>query len=92
MATDQPFDEKQRWIELRIAHSATRIVLFTPDGHADRIGTFFNGAMACDNVEATWRQLSGRGVEFVEPPTRQPWGTFAKFRDPDGNTFVLSSG
>lgn len=91
ISTDQPLG-KQRWIELRVANSATRVVLFTPEGHEDRIGTFFNGSIACDNVEATWRQLSQRGVEFVQEPTRQPWGTFAKFRDPDGNTFVLSSG
>jgi len=91
IATDQPMGPGQRWIELRIAHSQTRVVLFTPDGHEDRIGTFFNGSLACDNVEATYRQLSARGVEFVEPPTSQPWGTFAKLRDPDGNTFVLSS-
>jgi predicted enzyme related to lactoylglutathione lyase len=91
VATDQPMGPGKRWIELRIAHSATRVVLFTPEGHEDRIGTFFNGSLACDNVEATYRQLSERGVEFVEPPTAQPWGTFAKFRDPDGNIFVLSS-
>lgn len=91
ISTDQPMGPGKRWIELRIAHSATRVVLFTPDGQEDRIGTFFNGAFACDNVEATWRQLSARGVEFIEPPTSQPWGSFAKFRDPDGNTFVLSS-
>lgn len=91
VATDQPMGT-QRWIELRIAHTATRVVLFTPEGHESRIGTFFNGAFACDDVEATYRQLSARGVEFVAPPTVQPWGTFAKFRDPDGNTFVLSSG
>ncbi|MGI4846148.1 MAG: VOC family protein [Janthinobacterium lividum] len=24
-------------------------------------------------------------------PAVQPWGSFAKFKDPDGNTFVLSS-
>jgi len=35
--------------------------------------------------------LAGRGVEFVSPPEKQPWGTFAVFKDPDGNTFVLSS-
>ena|ERR1700753_3633057 len=92
VSTDQPFDEKQRWIELRIANSATRVVLFTPEGHASRIGTFFNGAFACDDVEATYRQLSGRGVEFTEPPQKQPWGQFAIFKDPDGNQFVLSSG
>jgi predicted enzyme related to lactoylglutathione lyase len=90
IATDQPLGS-QRWIELRIAHSGTRVVLFTPPGHEDRVGTYFNGAFACDNVEATCRQLSQRGVEFEQGPTQQPWGTFAKFKDPDGNLFVLSS-
>ena len=92
VATDQPMGPGQRWIELRIGHAATRLVLFTPPGHEDRIGTFFNGSFACDNVEATYRQLLGRGVEFSEPPTSQPWGTYAKLKDPDGNELVLSSG
>ena len=92
VATDQPMGPGQRWIELRIGNSPTRLALFTPPGHEDRIGTFFNGSLQCDNVEATHRQLSQRGVEFVEGPAKQPWGTFAKFRDPDGNVFVLSSG
>ena len=30
--TDQPFDEKQHWIELRIPKAETRVVLFTPGG------------------------------------------------------------
>ncbi|MEH6435392.1 VOC family protein [Massilia sp. DD77] len=92
IATDQPMGPGKRWIELRLANSGTRVVLFTMDGQEDRIGTRFNGAFACDNVEATYRQLSGRGVELLEPPTVQPWGSFAKFRDSEGNTFVLSSG
>jgi predicted enzyme related to lactoylglutathione lyase len=91
VATDQAFNEKQRWIELRIGNSATRVVLFTPEGHESRIGTFFNGAFACDDVPATYRQLKSRGVDFVSEPQQQPWGTFAIFRDPDGNQFVLSS-
>ncbi len=91
VSTDQPFTDKQRWIELRIANSATRVVLFTPDGHEDRIGTSFNGAFACDDVQATYRQLSARGVEFIKPPQKQPWGEFAIFKDPDGNQFVMSS-
>ena len=36
--------------------------------------------------------LVARGVEFLSPPEKQPWGEFAKFKDPDGNQFVLSSG
>jgi len=91
VSTDQPFNDQQRWIELRIANSATRVVLFTPEGHESRIGTFFNGSFACDDVQATYRQLSARGVQFVKPPEKQPWGEFAIFKDPDGNQFVMSS-
>jgi predicted enzyme related to lactoylglutathione lyase len=91
LMTDQPFSEAQRWIELKVGSSDTRFVLFTPDGQEERIGSFFNGALACDDVEATHRQLSERGVPFDSPPQKQPWGTFATFRDPDGNQFVMSS-
>jgi predicted enzyme related to lactoylglutathione lyase len=91
LMSDQPFSDEQRWIELSVGSSQTRFVLFTPEGQEERIGSFFNGALACDDVEATYRQLSERGVEFVSPPQKQPWGTFAMFKDPDGNQFVLSS-
>jgi predicted enzyme related to lactoylglutathione lyase len=89
--TDQPMGPGKRWIELGIPGAETRIVLFTPDAHEDRIGTFFNGSFACDDVEHTYKQMKQRGVEFVSAPEKQPWGTFAKFQDPDGNSFVLSS-
>lgn len=88
--TDQPMGE-QRWIELAIHNSDTRLVLFTPDGQEDRIGGFFNGSFACDDVEATYRQLSARGVPFKGPPEKQPWGTYAIFTDPEGNEFVMGS-
>jgi predicted enzyme related to lactoylglutathione lyase len=90
VVTDQPMGD-QRWIELAIHNGDTRLVLFTPDGHEDRVGGFFNGSFACDDVEATYRQLSERGVEFRSPPAKQPWGTFAVFRDPEGNEFVMGS-
>ena len=88
--TDQPMGPGKRWIELAIPGAQTGIVLFTPEGQEDRIGTFFNGSFACDDLAFTHRQLSERGVHFVSAPERQPWGSFAKFADPDGNTFVLS--
>ena len=88
--TDQPFDDKQRWIELRIGKSETRFVLFTmPNG--PKPGGQFNGALGCDDVEQTYDELAAKGVEFVSKPEKQPWGTFAIFKDPDGNQFVLSS-
>jgi len=89
--TDQPMGPGQRWIELGVGSGPTFLVLFTPEGQEDRIGSFFNGSFACDDVEATYRQLSAKGVKFVQPPKKEDWGTSALFEDVEGNTFVLSS-
>jgi predicted enzyme related to lactoylglutathione lyase len=83
--TDQPFDAKQRWIELRIRGSETKVVLFTPPGHENRIGTFSNVTFTTDDIDRTHQELTARGVVFTPPPTKQPWGQFAKFQDVDGN-------
>lgn len=90
VVTDQPFGE-QRWIELRVPGAETGVVLFTPQGHEERIGGFMNMAFVADDVRKTYEELSARGVEFVQPPKTEHWGTSAIFKDPDGNTFVLSS-
>ena len=52
--TDQPFDEKQRWIELRIPKAETRVVLFTPEGDEKRIGSFMNMSYTCDDIDKTY--------------------------------------
>ena len=36
-------------------------------------------------------QIRHQRLEFVGPPKKEPWGTFAMFEDVDGNQFVLSS-
>jgi predicted enzyme related to lactoylglutathione lyase len=66
-------------------------VLFTPEGHADRIGTFVNTSWEVDNVEKTYAGLAAKGVEFVGPPQKQPWGIFVMMKDSEGNQIVLSS-
>src|SRR5579871_6947931 len=65
--TDQEFTEKQRWLELSIPGAETGIVLFTPEGHEDRIGSFFNGSFGCDDVDYTYSRMSANGVEFEGP-------------------------
>jgi predicted enzyme related to lactoylglutathione lyase len=88
--TDQPMDKKQRWIELRIPKAETRLSLFTPPGHEDRVGSFTGISFDCEDIDATYAELSARGVPFEGPPRKEPWGTFAKFKDSEGNSFVLS--
>jgi len=91
ITTDQPMGPGQRWIELKIPGAQTGLVLFTPPGEEARIGTFHNMSFAADDVEKTYRELSERGVEFVQPPKKEEWGTSAVFKDVDGNTFVIGS-
>jgi predicted enzyme related to lactoylglutathione lyase len=45
----------------------------------------------CPDVEATCRQLEANGVRITMPPTPMAWGVFAKFADPDGNEFGMTS-
>jgi catechol 2,3-dioxygenase-like lactoylglutathione lyase family enzyme len=44
-------------------------------------GLFFN----TDDCRGTYQELKGRGVEFTQEPTEQPYGIDAGFRDPSGN-------
>ena len=88
--TDQPLGE-QRWIELKIPSAETCVVLFTPDGHEDRVGTFFNGSFECDDVHKTFKELLAKGVAFEGEPKKEPWGTFVTLKDPDGNRLLISS-
>src|SRR5438552_1446053 len=89
--TDQPFDEKQRWIELRIPKAETRVVLFTPEGDENRIGSFMNMSYACDDIDKSYAELTKRGVDFESAASNERWGTYAMFKDSEGNRFVLSA-
>jgi predicted enzyme related to lactoylglutathione lyase len=42
---------------------------------------FFN----TDDVQSTYEELKGRGVDFIQEPTQQPYGIDAEFKDPSGN-------
>ena len=87
--TDQPLG-KQRWIELRIPKAETRIAIFTPEGFESRIGAFTGITFDCADVHESYNDLSAKGVAFEGPPEKQPWGTYAMFKDSEGNSFVLS--
>lgn len=89
--TDQPFDEKQRWIELGIPGSDSKLVLFTANGDEARIGGHQPVTFWSDDVHATARLLKSKGVDFVMEPKTEAWGTAAIFKDQDGNQFVMSS-
>lgn len=91
VATDAPMGGDQRWIELRMPGHEAKLVLFTRPEWKDRIGTFSNIMFSAEDVEKTCRELEERGVEFVQRPKKESWGTLAVFKDIDGNTFSVGS-
>ncbi|ERN42205.1 hypothetical protein KR51_00011340 [Rubidibacter lacunae KORDI 51-2] len=49
-----------------------------------------HGILSVPDLDATYRHLSDRGVEFCEPPRAQAWGgTLAHLRDRAGNILTL---
>jgi len=48
-------------------------------------GLFFT----TEDCRASYEELAGRGVEFTQEPTEQPYGLDAGFRDPSGNQFRM---
>ena len=49
-------------------------------------GTVF---LTTDDCRASYEELKGRGVEFVDPPEERPYGIDSSFRDPSGNHLRL---
>jgi predicted enzyme related to lactoylglutathione lyase len=50
-------------------------------------GTLF---LETDDCQASYDELSARGVVFNEPPTVRPYGIDTGFRDPSGNSIRLT--
>jgi uncharacterized glyoxalase superfamily protein PhnB len=54
-----------------------------------KAGTFGFGVFECNDLRATYEELSGKGVEFTKPPTEEFYGYEALFKDDSGNWFSL---
>lgn len=92
VAQDAPYKDGWRWIELSVPGAETRIMLTQQTGEAksDTPRLVF----ISDDVDATYRKLSARGVVFTKEPTKAPWNpgqTFAQLRDSEGNGIVITT-
>jgi predicted enzyme related to lactoylglutathione lyase len=50
-------------------------------------GTIF---LTTDDCQASYEELSNRGVDFSEKPEARPYGIDSSFRDPSGNNIRLT--
>ena len=54
-----------------------------------RKGTFGFGVFECEDLLATYEELTAKGVEFTKPPKQEFYGFEALFKDDSGNWFSL---
>jgi len=96
---DAPMGEGMRWTTVAPAGSPTEILLATgydasaPDGGnaGAPLGANTGLILETDDIDAAYRELSGRGVHFTKQPSKEFFGGWAEFVDQDGNGFGLHS-
>jgi lactoylglutathione lyase len=87
-------DESMGWAELGIEGAHLALERARPDDpeSAEHVGRFLGVSLRVPSVAASYAELSARGVGFLGPPEKQPWGgVLAHFRDPEGNVLTLLS-
>jgi catechol 2,3-dioxygenase-like lactoylglutathione lyase family enzyme len=82
-----------RWIVVEPSDRSLLVALVKPpeDSEACRsIGQDTGLVLVTTDIDALFREWSGRGVSFAQPPVETPWKTRqAVFQDVDGNRFNL---
>jgi catechol 2,3-dioxygenase-like lactoylglutathione lyase family enzyme len=104
LVANVPLGPDKKWIsvsppdqpELEIVLMKAMKGLFFTDETAMEInqliskGTLGWCVFECKDIYATYEELLGKGVEFIDPPTETPAGISANFKDNSGNWFSLT--
>ena len=80
------------WAEFDVGGCSLAVEGVDPDDSEGRelVGRTVGVSLRVDDIHETHRTLVERGVEFISPPTLQPWGgILAHLRDPEGNVLTL---
>jgi predicted enzyme related to lactoylglutathione lyase len=85
---DNQVADGMRWLMVHPPDQHVHLVL--SNWHDDvEPGSLRNNFLYVDDLDAAIETLEGRGVEFERIDRGTPFGSFAPFRDPDGNEWAL---
>jgi catechol 2,3-dioxygenase-like lactoylglutathione lyase family enzyme len=95
LRTDQPLTPgaTNRWVAVAPKGAATEIILYKVDENWEHyrqtVGKSQAITLNVTDMNAVYKDLKAKGVEFVSEPDPQPWGTYATIRDSEGNHLLL---
>jgi lactoylglutathione lyase len=93
---DTPLGDGKRWVLVapsRAGGSALLLARAATPEQQSRVGNQTGGRvfmfLHTDDFERDYREMKAHGVEFVEAPRREPYGTVVVFKDLYGNKWDL---
>jgi serine phosphatase RsbU (regulator of sigma subunit)/predicted enzyme related to lactoylglutathione lyase len=93
LITEQTLPTGVRWIEVAPSDGSANLALVEPKPDRPEyklIGGYRWVLFMTEDVQATYKEWSERGVRFSFAPETPGWGgTYTRFEDPDGNAFGL---
>ena len=93
LITEQCLPTGVRWIEVAPPDGSANLALVEPKPDRPEyklIGGYRWVLFMTEDVQATYKKWSERGVRFLFAPETPGWGgTYTRFEDPDGNAFGL---
>ena len=96
LLTDVALGDGKRWVTVAPPGGSGASLLLAraaDETQAAAIGNQTGGRVAffleTDDFGATWERFSAAGVQFLEPPRTESYGTVAVFVDPFGNKWDL---
>jgi serine phosphatase RsbU (regulator of sigma subunit)/predicted enzyme related to lactoylglutathione lyase len=93
LITEQCLPTGVRWIEVAPPDGSANLALVEPKPDRPEyklIGGHRWVLFMTEDVQATYKEWSERGVRFLFAPETPGWGgTYTRFEDPDGNAFGL---
>ncbi|CAM4357077.1 VOC family protein [Gillisia hiemivivida] len=97
LVTDQKYGENMRWVSIKAPNSEIQLTL----GKASEEDRKYVGkqmgenypfcVMTVKDVQKTYEIYTSKGVNFIDKPTKKPWGIGAVFEDLYGNKIYLQT-
>jgi lactoylglutathione lyase len=94
IGVDEPYGDQERWIEVVPPDKGVVLVLSRRDPGEVRpevpeMLPHSPVLFACDDLQQTYQELTGRGVRFPTAPTKMPFGWWSLFEDDEGTRYAL---
>lgn len=91
--TDAPFGPGMRWLSVAPKGAETEVVLYKPDENWEHYKQVIGKSQALTfevtDIYGLVNELKAKGVQVVQEPDVQPWGTFATILDHENNQLLL---